>query len=50
MKPQQPLNESTFQIVLESMNAHLHCAKTGLPTFTAFAVAIASSVVLTLGG
>jgi NodT family efflux transporter outer membrane factor (OMF) lipoprotein len=50
MKPQQLLNEATVQNVLETVSAHVRCAKTSLPAITAIAVAIASSVVLTLGG
>ena len=50
MKPQQLLNEANFQNVLEAVHAHVRCAKSSLPTLTAIAVAIASSVVLTLGG
>jgi NodT family efflux transporter outer membrane factor (OMF) lipoprotein len=50
MKPQQLLNEATLQHVLESVQDHVRCARTSLPAITAIAVAIASSVVLTLGG
>ncbi|MES2990546.1 MAG: efflux transporter outer membrane subunit [Pseudomonadota bacterium] len=50
MKPQQLSNESTLQHVLEAVQGHLRCAKTSLPTLTTIALAIASSIVLTLGG
>jgi NodT family efflux transporter outer membrane factor (OMF) lipoprotein len=50
MKPQQLLNEATLHHLLESVQEHVRCAKTSLPAITAIAVAIASSVVLTLGG
>ena len=48
MKPQQLLNEAAA--VGDAVRAHVRCARTSLPTLTAIAVAIASSVVLTLGG
>ena len=48
MKPQQLFNEApTLGQVLQGQVA---CARTSLPTITAIAVAIASSVVLTLAG
>ena len=48
MKPQQLLSEaSTLGQVLQD---HVACARTTFPTITAIAVAIASSVVLTLAG
>ena len=48
MKPQQLSNEASalFQV----LHAHLKCARVSLPTLTAIAIAIASSVVLTLSG
>ena len=48
MKPQQLLNE-TFEI-RQILQAHARCMRNLLPVVTAVAVAIASSVVLTLGG
>ena len=48
MKPQQLFPEaSTLGPVLQD---HVACARTSFPTITAIAVAIASSVVLTLAG
>jgi NodT family efflux transporter outer membrane factor (OMF) lipoprotein len=48
MKPQQLLHEAAA--VRRAFQAHAHCAKMTFPTITAIAVAIASSVVLTLSG
>lgn len=48
MKPQQLFNEATA--LGQALQARVHCARASLPTLTAIAVAIASSVVLTLGG
>lgn len=48
MKPQQLLNE-TFEI-RQILQAHARCMRNLLPVVTAVAVAIASSVVLTLSG
>ncbi len=50
MKPQQLSNEAIVQNVLESVQDHVRCAKATLPTLTTIALAIASSIVLTLGG
>ena len=48
MKPQQLFTDvSALGQMLES---HLRCARESFPTLTAVAVAIASTVVLTLGG
>jgi NodT family efflux transporter outer membrane factor (OMF) lipoprotein len=48
MKPQQLFNEATA--LRQVLQARMRCARTTLPALTAVAVAIASSVVLTLGG
>ena len=48
MKPQQLLNEASA--LSESLQGHVRCARTSLPALTAIAVAIASSIVLTLTG
>ena len=48
MKPQQLLLEAAA--FRRAVQAHAQCAKMTLPTITAIAVAIASSVVLTLSG
>jgi NodT family efflux transporter outer membrane factor (OMF) lipoprotein len=53
MKPQQLLNEAlSFDPARlgQALQDHLRCARTSLPTLTAIAVAIASSIVLTLSG
>ncbi|MDE2628680.1 MAG: efflux transporter outer membrane subunit [Burkholderiales bacterium] len=48
MKPQQLSNGSAA--VEQALRGHAHCARVNLPTLAAIAVALASSVVLTLGG
>ena len=48
MKPQQLLNEASAPG--RASQAHSKCARIRLPTLTAIAVAIASSVALTLSG
>ena len=48
MKPQQLLNEATA--LGQALHDHMACARSSLPTITAVAIAIASSVVLTLAG
>ena len=48
MKPQQ-LSIQTAALA-PAIRAHVRCARTNLPTLAAIAVALASSVVLTLGG
>jgi NodT family efflux transporter outer membrane factor (OMF) lipoprotein len=51
MKPHQPFHLlSNFGHAIESLETHLRCARTNLPTLAGVAVAIASSVVLLLGG
>ena len=51
MKPYQLFNDDgAFGHVIHAMQAHVRCAKTSLPAITAIAIAIASSVVLTLSG
>ena len=48
MKPQQPLNEVSQ--LGQAFQDHVRCARASLPALTAIAVAIASSIVLTLSG
>ncbi len=48
MKPQQLLNEASA--LGQALQERVRCARTSLPAITAIAVAIASSVVLTLAG
>ena len=48
MKPQQ-LSIRTAAVG-QAVRSHVHCARINLPTLAAIAVAVASSVVLTLGG
>ncbi len=48
MKPLQLLNEQVA--AGQALQAHVECARRSLPTLAAIAVAIASTVVLTLGG
>jgi hypothetical protein len=48
MKPQQLLNEAAA--LGHALQEHVVCARTSFPAITAVAVAIASSVVLTLAG
>lgn len=48
MKPQQ-LSIGTAAVG-QALRGHVHCARVNLPTLAAIAVALASSVVLTLGG
>ena len=48
MKPQQLLNEASD--LGQVLQDHARCARTSLPTLMAIAVAIASSIVLTLSG
>lgn len=48
MKPQQLLDEAPS--LGQARHSHAHCARTSLPTLVVIAVALASSVMLTLSG
>ncbi|MBC8058831.1 MAG: hypothetical protein H7Y61_19860 [Rhizobiales bacterium] len=47
MKPQQLFNDAAG--LAHALQVHVRCARRSLPTLTVIAVAVASSIVLTLG-